>query len=63
MEAHKGDRLVIDSKKVGQARRVGEVLRVEGDSTHQRLLVRWDDGHESFFMPGIGMHIEPKRTN
>jgi len=52
MDAKKGDRLVIDLTKVGQARRSGEVLRVEGSEPHQRLWVRWEDGDESLFMPG-----------
>jgi len=59
VQAHKGDRLVIDGKKVGQHQRSGEVLDVEGASDHQRLRVRWDDGHESLFMPGFGARIEP----
>jgi hypothetical protein len=62
MEAHKGDRLVIEGTKLGQARRSGEVTRVEGDPSHQRLWVRWDDGHETLFMPGAGMRVEPRRT-
>jgi hypothetical protein len=65
MDAHKGDRLVIDGNKLGQARRSGKVLRVEGDSSHQRLWVRWDDGHESMLMPGAGARFEntsSKRT-
>ena len=63
MEAHRGDRLIVESKKVGQARRSGTVLRVEGNPVHQRLWVRWDDGHESLFMPSAGMSVEhPTKT-
>lgn len=58
MDAHKGDRLVIDGNKLGQARRSGKVLRVEGAPSHQRLWVKWDDGHESMLMPGAGARVE-----
>ena len=58
MDAKKGDRLVIDRTKVGQARRSGEVVRVEGRKDHQKLWVRWEDGHESLVMPGPGARLE-----
>jgi uncharacterized protein DUF1918 len=31
MEAHIGDRLVIDGEKVGQARRTGKVMGIQGN--------------------------------
>ncbi len=58
MDVRQGDRLLIDANKLGQARRSGEVTRVAGDGTHQRMWVRWDDGHESLFMPGPGVQVE-----
>ena len=58
MDARRGDRIVIESKRVGQGRRSGEVTRVEGEGDHQRLWVRWEDGHESLFMPSAGAHVE-----
>jgi hypothetical protein len=60
MEARAGDRVVVEAKKVGQARRSGEVVRVEGEDGHQRLWVRWDDGHETLFVPSAGVIVEPK---
>ena len=62
MDARKGDRLVIEGTKLGQGRRSGEVVKVEGEPAHQRLWVRWDDGHESLVMPGAGASIERKRA-
>jgi len=50
--------MLVAGDKVGQARRSGTVLRVEGTSVHQKLWVRWDDGHESLFMPSAGMSVE-----
>lgn len=61
MEAHKGDRLVVEGRKIGQGRRLGEVTRVEGNPAHQRLWVKWDDGHETILMPGPGVTVEPKK--
>jgi hypothetical protein len=60
MEAHKGDRLIVEGNKLGQARRSGEITRVEGSPDHQRLWVHWDDGHESMLMPGPGTTVERK---
>ena len=54
MDAKVGDRIVVESERVGQAAREGEVLEVlsPGDAVHYR--VRWADGHESFFFPSAG---------
>jgi hypothetical protein len=60
MEVRPGDRVVVESKKVGQARRNGEVTRVEGDGGQQRLWVRWEDGHETMFVPSAGVTVQPK---
>jgi hypothetical protein len=61
--ARRGDRLIIEGAKVGQGRRSGEVVRVEGTAAHQRLWVRWEDGHETMLMPGPGARLEPKTKN
>lgn len=45
--ANIGDRIEVESETVGRAPRLGEVIGKEGD----RLQVRWDDGHESTFIP------------
>jgi hypothetical protein len=58
MEAHKGDRLIIEGKRVGQGRRSGEVVRVEEGPDVQHLWVRWEDGHESLLVPGSGVRVE-----
>jgi len=55
MDAKVGDRIVIESEKVGQAAREGEILEVIDSSvTGLRLRVRWEDGHESTFWPHAG---------
>ena len=45
-----GDRIEIESETVGKATRCGEVVGKDGN----RLHVRWDDGHESTFIPSVG---------
>lgn len=55
MNARVGDRIVIESEKVGQKMREGEILEVIESATgvaHYR--VRWDDGHESDIHPAAG---------
>ncbi|MDQ4097584.1 MAG: DUF1918 domain-containing protein [Actinomycetota bacterium] len=45
-----GDRIVVESEKVGSPPRRGEVTEVSG-----RLLgVRWEDGEHSTFVPSAG---------
>lgn len=49
-----GDRIVVESEKVGRARREGKVLQVMEASYGTRYRVLWDDGHESTFRPSSG---------
>jgi hypothetical protein len=56
-----GDRVVVESERVGRAPREGEILEVldAGESVHYR--VRWEDGHESEIFPSVGsVTIVPK---
>jgi hypothetical protein len=55
MDAQVGDRIIIESQKVGEKRREGVVLEVissPSGTAHYR--VQWDDGHESTFWPAAG---------
>lgn len=60
-----GDVILVESKKVGQATRSGEILEVrgEGDLVHYR--VRWDNKHETIYFPsGAAVtfkHSQPAR--
>lgn len=57
----KGDRISIDTFKVGQQRRCGVVSQVSEGISGIRLSVRWDDGHETTFSPAGGnLRVEPK---
>ena len=45
-----GDRVLVESEKVGQVARSGVVMAVEG----RLITVRWDSGSESVFVPSAG---------
>ncbi len=54
MIAKAGDRIIIESEKVGQRDREGEVLEVFDSPLGVNYRVRWDDGHESEIRPRAG---------
>jgi hypothetical protein len=54
MTARVGDRIVVESERVGQADREGVILEVLEASYGIRYRVRWDDGHESTIRPSAG---------
>jgi hypothetical protein len=45
-----GDRVLVESEKVGQVPRSGVIMAVDG----RLITVRWDSGSESVFIPGAG---------
>jgi len=54
MDARAGDRIIVESQKVGQQAREGEILEVFESTSALHVLVRWDDGHESDIRPAAG---------
>ncbi|GIW20029.1 MAG: hypothetical protein KatS3mg065_0325 [Chloroflexota bacterium] len=54
MTAKVGDRIIIESEKVGQPAREGEILEIIESPLGTRYRVRWDDGHESEIRPAAG---------
>jgi hypothetical protein len=61
MDAHKGDRIVMDSGKVGVRTRQGEILKVTAHEIHPEYRVRWDDGHVTEIRPsGASYRIQAK---
>lgn len=53
-KAGKGDHVTVESEKVGQPPREGEILEVLGGPAGEHYRVRWEDGHESTFFPTAG---------
>jgi hypothetical protein len=54
MQANTGDRIAVETERVGQPPRQGEVLEVVEGTVAISYRVRWDDGHESLFTPAAG---------
>ena len=54
MAAKVGDRIVIESEKVGQHDREGVILQVFDSPLGVNYRVHWDDGHESEIRPRLG---------
>jgi hypothetical protein len=61
MHASVGDRLVVEGRKVDDARREGEVVEVRGQDGAPPYLVRWSDGHEGLTFPGPDAHVVPRQ--
>ena len=51
MGAHVGDRIIVDSDKVGVPARQGEILKVIPHESHVEFRVRWDDGRMTEIRP------------
>jgi len=47
-------RIVVESQRVGQPAREGEIREIIQASYGTRYRVAWDDGHESTFRPTAG---------
>jgi hypothetical protein len=54
MTANVGDRIVVESQKVGTPAREGEILEVVEKAGGINYRVRWGDGHETDFRPAAG---------
>jgi len=54
MTGQVGDRIVVESERVGQKDREGEILEIIEADYGTRYRVRWDDGHESTVRPSAG---------
>ena len=61
MQCRVGDRIAVESERVGLSPRTGQVIEVLGTGDGLHYQVRWDDGHESTFYPSGGtLSIIPK---
>ncbi|HET7465306.1 MAG TPA: DUF1918 domain-containing protein [Candidatus Dormibacteraeota bacterium] len=57
-----GDRLVVESGRVGTPAREGEIIEVLGTGDSVHYLVSWEDGHKSTFFPGFGSSTIVRRA-
>ncbi len=61
MDVKPGDRIAIETERLGQPEREGEVLEIKQDGMHVTYRIRWDDGHESLLTPAAGsVHVVSK---
>ena len=59
MDAQIGDRITIDSNRVGGGQRRGEIVDIIAGAAGLHYRVRWDDGHETTFFPSSDATVEP----
>ena len=57
MKANRGDQIIVDITNPGIPSRRGQVIDVLGTGTDERYLVRWQDGHESIYVPGADFRV------
>jgi uncharacterized protein DUF1918 len=57
MEAHVGDRLTIESNRVGGGTRTGKIVEIIQTSSGPHYRVSWEDGHETVYCPSPGASV------
>jgi hypothetical protein len=63
MQAVNGDHIVVESAKVGSARRSGQIVEVLGGPAGEHYRVQWEDGHQSEFFPGPDAKVVPSASS
>jgi hypothetical protein len=58
MHAEVNDAIVVRGRHVGDQDRKGVIIEVHGEDGTPPYLVRWDDGHESVFVPSSDTVVE-----
>jgi hypothetical protein len=60
MVAKVGDRIIVESERVGQPDRRGEILEIIPHDYGTEYRVKWEDGHETSIRPAAGsVRTEP----
>ena len=58
-----GDIVIVEGHRVGESRRLGEILEALGTPGHEHYRVRWEDGRETVYYPSSDATIQAaKRT-
>ena len=67
MHAEVGDKIIVKGHHVGDEDRTGVITEVHGEGGAPPYLVRWDNGHQSVFMPSsdslVEHHPSPNAAN
>jgi Domain of unknown function (DUF1918) len=53
-----GDIVIVEGHRVGESRRLGEILEVLGTPGHEHYRVHWEDGRETVFYPSSDATIK-----
>jgi Domain of unknown function (DUF1918) len=53
-----GDTVIVEGHRVGESRRLGEILEALGTPGHEHYRVRWEDGRETVFYPSSDATIQ-----
>jgi hypothetical protein len=61
--ARPGDLVIVEGHRVGESRRVGEIIEVLGEPGHEHYRVRWDDGRETVFYPSSDAIVQPAKVD
>lgn len=56
MHADRGDVIKVRGDRSHDSR-MGVIVDVGGPADHQHFIVRWDDGHTSYYLPAQGVSI------
>ena len=57
-----GDIVIVEGHRVGESRRLGEILETLGTPGHEHYRVRWEDGRETVFYPSSDATIQAGTT-
>lgn len=58
MRAEPGDDVVVRGRHVADEDRRGTIIEVHGQDGAPPYLVRWEDGHQSFFFPASDTRVD-----
>jgi hypothetical protein len=61
MKAEVGDRITLESNRVGGGTRTGEVVEVISREAGEHYRIRWEDGHETVLFPSSDATVERTR--
>ncbi len=62
MRAEVGDEILVRGRHVGDEDRTGVIIVVHGEGGAPPYLVRWENGHETVFMPSSDTVVEHRPT-
>ena len=62
LRARVGDLVIVEGRRVGQGRRIGEILEVLGQAGHEHYRVHWETDRETVFYPSNDSTIQKVKS-